>query len=196
MAAVLAAATQSWAAEPKWPDGTYNYIVVDQSVRDALTEFGRNIGVSVQMGEGIKGRMTAGVPEGGARDFLEWVCNRYGLVWYFDGSKLHITNETENRTEVVKLSESALSDLSKRLDSLKIVDPRFPVRISREERAASISGPPAYIDLVKQTIDTFSEPPAQPVANEPVTVRVFRGRQPEAQSVVMEKPAAQTLQQK
>lgn len=196
LAAVLSAVPQARTAEPSWPAGTYNYLVVDQSVREALTELGRNMGVPVQMGDDIKGRMTAGVPQGDARAFLEWVCSRYGLVWYFDGSKLHISNETDNQTEVVKLEPAALSGLSKRLDSLKIVDARFPVRIDRNEKIASISGPPAYIDLVKQTIDTFAEPPAQPVANAPVAVRVFRGRQVETQSVVMETPAAKTLQQK
>lgn len=29
------------AAEPRWPDGPYKYITVDQSVRDALIELGR-----------------------------------------------------------------------------------------------------------------------------------------------------------
>jgi type III secretion protein C len=184
-------AAPSWAAEPEWPDGDYKYLVVDQSVRDALTEFGRNAGVAVQMGPKIKGRMTASVPQGNARDFLEWVCNRYGLVWYFDGSTLHISNETENRTEVVKLDDEALDGIGQRLDSLNIVDPRFPVRIEREQKAASISGPPAYLALVKKTIDTFT--PTESAPGGTATVRVFRGRQTQAQSVDVESPAAQKI---
>lgn len=189
VAGLLASGGPGWTAEPKWPGGTYNYLVVNQSVRDALIEFGRNVGVSVQMSENIKGRLHGGVPQGSAREFLDWICNRYGLVWYFDGSAIHISNETENRTEVVKLDDDALSGLGERLDSLGIVDPRFPVTISHEERAASISGPPTYIALIKQTIATFGRPAVQPVADRPAKVRVFRGRQVEAQSVVIEDPA-------
>lgn len=176
--ALLAGDGPALAAEPDWPEGTYRYIVVNQSVRDALMEFGHNIGVPVETSGKVSGRMSGSIPRGTAREFLDWICSRHGLVWYFDGSAIHVSNLAESRTEVVQLGENALSDLGKRLDSLDILDPRFPVKISREERAASISGPPAYIALVQQTIDTLVQPETRPVV--PTTVRVFRGRQAEA----------------
>src|SRR5215471_13490713 len=39
-----AAVAPASAAEMKWPAGPYNYIALDQDLRDALTEFGRNTG--------------------------------------------------------------------------------------------------------------------------------------------------------
>lgn len=191
VAFLLASTGHGWAAEPRWPDGPYRYMVIDQSVRDTLTEFGRNIGISVQMGPDIKGRITSNVPQGNAREFLEWVSNRYGLVWYFDGSTLHISNETENRTEVLTLDDRTLDGLGQRLDNLGLVDPRFPVRVDREEKAASISGPPAYVDLVKKTIDTFR--PAPIASDGPASVRVFRGRQTQAQSVDVGSPTLEKI---
>jgi len=190
-AIVLTCAGLGWAAEPKWPEGPYKYMVIDQSVRDTLTEFGRNIGISIQMSPEIKGRVTASVPEGNAKEFLEWVCNRYGLVWYFDGSTLHISNETENRTEVLAMDDRAIDGISQRLDNLGLVDPRFPVRIDREQKAASISGPPAYIALVKETVSTFTT--AETVSNVPTNVRVFRGRQTQAQSVDVGSPTLEKV---
>lgn len=50
------------AAEPPLAAGSYKYITVDQSVNDALTEFGRNIGVPVQVSKLVKGRLSAGMP--------------------------------------------------------------------------------------------------------------------------------------
>ncbi|MEL4374657.1 type III secretion protein [Brucella cytisi] len=190
-ALVFTSVGSGWAAEPRWPAGPYKYMVLDQSVRDTLTEFGRNIGVSIQMSPEIRGRVTANVPQGNAKEFLEWVCNRYGLVWYFDGATLHISNETENRTEILTLDDKALDGISQRLDSLGLMDPRFPVRIDREQKAASISGPPAYIALVKETVGTFTT--VETVSDGPANVRVFRGRQTQAQSVDVGSPTVEKV---
>ena len=79
------------AAEPEWPEGPYKYITLDQSVPDALVEFGRNIGVPVKVSEQVKGRMGPGLPRGTARQFLDALSQRYGLVWHYDGSTMNVS---------------------------------------------------------------------------------------------------------
>jgi type II secretory pathway component GspD/PulD (secretin) len=79
------------AAEPNWPKGPYKYFVADQSLRDILMEFGRRNHVPVQIGGDVGDNRLRGMLESGsARDFLQAICDRYGLVWYFDGTWLHI----------------------------------------------------------------------------------------------------------
>ncbi|OCC07050.1 hypothetical protein [Labrys sp. ZIDIC5] len=177
------------AAEPDWPAGPYRYITIDQSVRDALTEFGRNIHVPVKLSDGVKGRLSAGMPMGTAREFLQWVCDRYGLVWYYDGSSLAVATEAEMRTDMFKVDAATLPGIPGRLRELGVADARYPIKIAQNERVVSVSGPPAYIDAVRKALGVLTEPSGPTRAREVdgsaenvVPVRVFRGRRAEVET--------------
>lgn len=174
------------AAEPAWPSGTYKYITVNQSVGEALVEFGKNIGVPVRVSGDVKGRLGAGMPVGTAREFLEWVCNRYGLVWHFDGSSLNVATEAEVQTEMIKVDANTASGVTERLAALGVSDPRFPVKVSEKDDLVSVSGPPSYLALVKKTLGVPSNAMRLTEDNR-VPVRVFRGRSAEARNVPAEK---------
>jgi type II secretory pathway component GspD/PulD (secretin) len=186
--ALACAAAPVRAIEPDWPDGPYKYIAVDQPVDAALVEFGRNLGISTKLGKGIKGRLDSGEAHGSAREFLDWVCDRYGLVWHYDGSTLNIVTEADLRTEIVQVDQGAMPDLAERLDRLGVSDSRFPLRISEKDRAVTISGPPSYIALVKQSVGLGESEMASKGAN----VRVFRGRTVDVQPVTAAKPPVAT----
>jgi type III secretion protein C len=188
MAFICAAIAPASAIEPDWPDGPYKYIAVDQPVEAALVEFGRNLGISINLGKGIKGRLNSGEPHGSARAFLDWVCDRYGLVWHYDGSTLNIVTEADLRTEIVQVDGEATPDLAERLDRLGVSDSRFPLRISEKDRAVTISGPPSYIALVKQSVGLGDSGTVGREAN----VRVFRGRTVDVQPVTSAKPSVAT----
>lgn len=182
------AASQANAAEPRWPAGPYKYITIDQSVTDALVELGRNMRVPMRVSKLVKGRLSAGMPVGTAREFLEEICNRYGLVWHFDGIVMNVATEAEVQTELIPLDANTAAGAEDRLLRLGVIDPKFPVKVSTQDDVVSVSGPPSYIDLVRKTLGV---PAAQGGKQEPgkvASVRVFRGRQAEAQSVPSGKP--------
>lgn len=184
-------ANRAMAVEPHWPAGPYRYITVDQPVDAALAEFGRNTGIPVKLGKEIKGRLSGGMPIGTAREFLSRICNRYGLVWHFDGSALNIVPEAEMRTELMRLDDKAIRSVGQRLDTLGITDPRFPIRVSEGDNMLSVSGPPSYVALVKKALGVMSQTQAGPggdAAAKAGLVRVFRGRRADAQEVPAAKP--------
>lgn len=181
--------SQVHAAEPRWPSGTYKYITVDQAVGDALIEFGRNVGVPVRISTKVKGRLNGGMPIGTAREFLEWVCGRYGLVWHFDGSVLNVAAETEMQTEVIKLDANSASGAAERLATLGASDPRFPIKVSEKDDVISVAGPPSYVALIKKTLRVPSNTPRVPQDKAGVVaVRVFRGRSSESQNFPIAQP--------
>lgn len=188
IALVCAAISPASAIEPDWPDGPYKYIAVDQPVEAALVEFGRNLGISIKLGKGIKGRLNSGEPHESARAFLDWVCDRYALVWHYDGSALNIVTEADLRTEIVRVGQDTVPDLAERLDRLGVSDSRFPLRISEKDRAVTISGPPSYIALVKQSVGVSESG----TVSEEVNVRVFRGRTVDVQPVTPAAPPVAT----
>ncbi|WP_245482227.1 MULTISPECIES: type III secretion protein [unclassified Mesorhizobium] len=166
----------SWAnaAEPRWPAGPYKYITVDQSVTDALVELGRNMRVPMRVSKLVKGRLSAGMPVGTAREFLEEICSRYGLVWHFDGIVMNVATEAEVQTEMIPLNADTAAGAEDRLQRLGVIDPRFPIKVSRQDDVVSVSGPPSYVELVRKTLGV----PASSTKQEPgkvVSIRVFRG---------------------
>ncbi|MBS3647164.1 type III secretion protein [Pseudaminobacter sp. 19-2017] len=188
LALICAVIAPANAIEPTWPDGPYKYIAVDQAVDAALMEFGRNLGISIKLGKGIKGRLNSGEPHASAREFLDWVCDRYGLVWHYDGSTLNIVTEADLRTEIVRVDRETISDLAERLDRIGVSDSRFPLKISEEDRAVTISGPPSYTALVKQSVGLDDSG----TASKEVNVRVFRGRTVDVQPVTSAAPSVAT----
>src|SRR5215475_682094 len=133
------------ALEPKWPLGPYKYLVIDQDVKDVLNEFGRNIGVPVDVSGQVTGRLRGRLPVVTAKEFLNKLCESYGLVWYFDGSTLHINSKTEVKTELIDIGRVPSKQLTTRLTALGIADPRFALRSTPNGGVVSVSGPPSYI---------------------------------------------------
>lgn len=186
LAAVLfALPLSSVSAEPKWPAGVYRYVVIDQDVKDVLVEFGRNTRIPMRISEALAPkRMRGEFKAANAEQFFKDLCASYGLVWYFDGSLLHVSTENEVRTELIDLGrvpEKGFSErkLQDRLKTLNAADQRYPIKLA-QDNLLSISGPPAYINMVRQTLSaTVKAATPRPVAETPSSddsrVRVFRG---------------------
>ena len=171
--------TAAQGLEPKWPPGSYSYLVIDQDIKDVLTEFGRNVDVPVNISEQVKGRLRGRLPVTSAKEFLDKLCESYGLLWYFDGAALHISAKSEVRTESIDIGRLPVENLTDELNKLGIADPRFPVRGVPGGSVVLVSGPAPFIALVRHTLTAMVRRVA-PVIREDrfedeIRVRVFRG---------------------
>ena len=179
MVALAGLIAPAQASEPKWPEGSYKYLVIDQDIKDVLTEFGRNIDVPVDVSNQVKGRLRGQLPVATAKEFLNKLCESYGLVWYFDGATLHVSAKTEVKTELINIGRLPVKNLTDQLNTLGIADPRFPVRSTPDGGVISVSGPAPYIAMVRQTLTAMarSAPPVvrEDKADDEIRVRVFRG---------------------
>jgi type II secretory pathway component GspD/PulD (secretin) len=178
--AALASAGPALGMEPKWPQGPYKYLVIDQDVKGVLVEFGRNVGSPVVVSDQVKGRLRGqvAVATASAGEFLDNLCDSYGLVWYFDGTVLHVNAKSEVRTELVGIGQLSAAEASKKLGALGVADARFAVRGTENANVISVSGPPKFVSLVRQAF-AMEAPKSLPVREDSngdeVTVRVFRG---------------------
>ena len=176
LAAAALTAPPASGADVNWPRGPYSYIALDQDLRDALVEFGRNTGLPVKLSDQIKGRLHNVMPASTAEDFLRRLCASNGLVYYFDGYVLHINAVAEIKTEVLPLGgKMTVDEAMARLRKLGIEDARYPLR-GASDGVVSVSGPPPYLTLLRQTLGLR---PARPAKEEAVIeetrVKVFRG---------------------
>lgn len=164
------ASTSVFAAEPKWAEGPYNFVVVDQNVRDTLIEFGRNNNISVRVTDAVRGRIHGSVTGLSPREFLDRVTKDNGLVWYYDGALLHVSSAAEVSTEIVTPLPASPDKAIEKLQASNILDDRFSVRPAGDGLSLAVTGPPAYRAAVIHAITT-----ATAVLQKPRAVRVFRG---------------------
>jgi len=178
----LGLGTPAQGLEPNWPTGPYKYLVIDQDIKDVLTELGRNIKVPVELSNQIKGRLRGRPPGKTAKEFLDNLCESYGLVWHYDGAVLHIFTKTEVKTEVISVGHLKVDNVDNELKRLGISDPRFTVRSSPGGDVISVSGPPSFIALVRQAVTAMTDQP-EPVHEEKLEdepkVKIFRGNRAE-----------------
>jgi type III secretion protein C len=179
---VLSHAVLARAPEPRWPVGTYAYLVPDQDIRTVLKDFGRQLRIPISFGDDIRGRLTGRLPPAEPRSFLDKLCARYGLVWYYDGATVHVANLDDRKTEIISLSAAAPADLSERMGALGLLDERFQLKLTPDRRSAIVSGPASYIAQVRQIMSAVvgqqgaSTELRAAMADDP-RVRVFRGGQ-------------------
>jgi type III secretion protein C len=150
-------------------------MVIDQDIKGVLVEFGRNVSLPVDISDQVKGRLRGQLAMPTAREFLDNLCASYGLVWYFDGAVLHVNTKAEIRTELVSIGRLSRGEATDKLSALGISDARFQVRTTEDAGVISVSGPPSFVSLVRQTLDALARqlPPVR--EGDEITVHVFRG---------------------
>lgn len=173
--------TTANSAEPEWPSGDYRYIVIDQDLRKILVQFGRNLNINVKLSERVTSRRIQGkMPNVSAKEFLELICSRFGLVWYYNQSTLHVYSEEELDTAIISLGNVSAGRLTSNLEKLGIADSRYSVQATDDTKTVRISGPPHYLALVRQAVAAMEQSlqPAQAQEvpyKDDVKIRVFRG---------------------
>jgi type III secretion protein C len=160
-------------AAPGWAASAYNYVVLDQDVRVALTEFGRNVGLPVVLSDAVNGRVRGRIEAKTAGEFIDRLAATNGLVWYFDGSVLHVSADKEFVTRVIDAGRLRGDVVANEMRDLGLADERFSLRAARNGNVITVSGPPAYINVVNQLVERLQPEPV--VAGDDPRVRVFRG---------------------
>ena len=180
----LLIASPSATARPNWFARPFQYVVINQDVRGILTEFGRNMGVPVILTDKVGGRVRGEVIERTksdarhqtAGDFLTRLAEANGLTWYFDGSILYVSVDQEFSTQLIEVGTLSSEVITAELRRLALMDERFSVRLAGDRGLISVSGPPAFVAIVRQVVEKLRPPPA--IAGDDPRVRVFRGGAP------------------
>jgi type III secretion protein C len=165
----------------KLQPGPYRYLVIDQDIKDVLLEFGRNLNVPVKISSDVGGRRVKGNPPASeAKEFLGYLCNSYGLVWYFDGTVLHIVTDKDMDTDVIPLKLVKQDEVMSRLKTTGVLDPRFNVRLGPSPDVITVYGPPKYRSRVKEVLFALEDGLKPKTAREvkmgdEIQVKVFRG---------------------
>ncbi|MHC8326692.1 type III secretion protein [Pseudomonas sp. LB1P83] len=171
----LEAQTERSGEQPGWFAEPFTYVLVDQDVRAALTEFGHNLDMVVVLSDKVRGKSRSTVRGVTAGDFLTQLCDFNGLGWYFDGNVLYLNAIDEVTTRLFRSSAGLnLDQLHAYLAGLDVYGKQISMRPSPNGDELFVSGPPAYLNMIQQHLDHQARPVAASMGRER-GIRVFRG---------------------
>jgi len=173
--------TPIYSASLKLDDEPYNYVIIDQDLRDVFNQFGNHMHLRINLSDAVKGRVRGKVPVMSPQHFLEKITSDYGLDWYYDGFRLYVTASSEGVSKVISVPRDLSATFRTALDAAEITDPRFPLRELAGTDNIIVSGPPRFVELVEQTASALA-PGKSPAAGSPATppaspnyVVIYRG---------------------
>lgn len=146
----------SQAGRPPWPDGAFSYYAEGASLETVLRDFAANFSLSLDLGPGyrevVNGRFNTASPT----EFIDRLGGVFGFMWFTHAGTLYISRNYELTTRALPLpSVTGLNSLRQALTTLDILDPRYGWGELPEQGVVMVSGPPAYVNLIEQTINAL-----------------------------------------
>ncbi len=150
----------------------YHYVVINQSVAAVIHSFGANLGLRVSVAPDVKGVIHGVVAAGDAKTFLDEITHEDALDWYDDGFVLYVSPAADEQTVVTRLRDISFKILYERLQHANLLDSRYVFQ-PQGRGDVVIAGPPAYVAVVKQAVDSGAFESASPET--PARLVVYRG---------------------
>lgn len=153
LAAALCWAPSVHAAPPvHWKDTGFSINANGMTLREVLEEFGRAYGVRVSFSTKaehyVKGRLKA---DSGA-EFLDRLTQPYKFRWFVYNDTLYIVPRDESASMRLDIGEDGVQDAKAALIGLGLFDSRFGWGELPDEGTVIVSGPRAYVNLVRDVL--------------------------------------------
>lgn len=152
---ICAHAARVRAAELQWRGRAYEIVANGRALPDFLRELAASQGTTAIVDPKVTGTIS-GQFNGTPVQTLNSVCTTYGLTWYYDGSFLYIERAADTQTQVMRIPPGSASRLAQLLQSMQVPDKRFALNISDRDNSVYVSGPPRYVELVRQAADSVT----------------------------------------
>ena len=150
-----------------WSQRPFQYVAVDQGVRDVLREMATAVAVPIEISDAVRGQAHGRWAEMGAGEFLGRFARDYGLDWFYDGSLLSVSASSETATRLLPLHGVQVTALRSGLAAAGLLDTRFGLRDGPVPDIAMVSGPPRFVAIVQQSLDAVAAPQRPAVAAAP-----------------------------
>lgn len=135
------------AAPIRWHSNSVHVVADGQDLKDVLRDFSAGQGVPTTVAGDVHGTVTGHFDMSPQR-FLDTLASTFGLVWFYDGVVLSISDVNSVTRQVIKLDHASTDELNSALVQLHLDSPRFPIVYDAGQSTALVSGPAPYVQLV------------------------------------------------
>lgn len=150
--AVLGSAGAQAATPSSWKDSGFAIDANGMKLSEVMEQFGRAYGVRVALSANgttvVKGRWKA---DSGA-EFLDHLMQPYKFRWFVYNDTLYLVPRDENASKRLEIGEDAVQDAKEALIGLGLFDARFGWGELPDEGIVIVSGPRAYVNLVRDVL--------------------------------------------
>ncbi len=140
-----------------WPKAHFTRISQGEDLAMLLMDFCSSMGIKAIIDPGVKGKVNGRFKDYTPQNFFRQIVDAYGLIAYYDGQVLFLYPSSKATSRLIILQPGAEGDLIPSLKALGLYDPQFPIRITKNTGLAYVSGPPRYVELVKDTASAINQ---------------------------------------
>jgi type III secretion protein C len=156
-----------------WVKQPYAHYADKEPIVELLQQFGSSLGIPTIISKEVTGIVSGKFEEASAKIFLNNISSVHNLIWYHDGTVLYVYHSKEITTSIVNLKNVSPKRLLEALNSLGLLDNKYSFRSIASEGILLISGPPRYIELVKDVVDMIVSSHTDK-SNDEFVVKVFQ----------------------
>ncbi|NUY06266.1 type III secretion system outer membrane ring subunit SctC [Paraburkholderia youngii] len=148
-ALISAGVSSSTHARPvRWRNQTVHIHAQGKNLTDILRDFTASQGITTSIASNVQGTVSGEFNMTPQR-FLDTLASTFGLVWFYDGNILSISNANDVTRQVIYLDQASPARLVRALRSMRLDDPRFPVTYDAAAGIVLVNGPPQYVQVVR-----------------------------------------------
>jgi type III secretion protein C len=151
---------------------SFDLQAVNEPLNVFLTRLFTLHGLPATMSPAVASGRVNGRFRGRIESVFKEISDTYGLTWYYDGTTLHVYSLAEMETRLLQVEPNDTPRIDRILRQMRLNDPRFPLRLANNEGHILISGPPRYVELVTDVVQSVADSPT--MTKGALEVRVFR----------------------
>jgi type III secretion protein C len=136
-------------ADVPWRKSNFTYLTRGESLRDFFRQFGASQGLTVVVDPAVEDSLVGNFNMS-PQNMMETLAIQHGLIWYYDGSVMHIYLASQAVSKTIRLNYGTVSQLRQTLTRLNIVDKRYPLTYDVQTNTAIVSGPKRMVELIEQ----------------------------------------------
>jgi len=149
-ALALLIASNASGAPISWRTQEMSSSVRNLPLGDVLRDLASSEDLRVSVDPSLRGRVSLDF-RGPPTALLSRLEASHGVQWYYDGSVLYFTSAEQHTSAVLRMpGQISTKSFEATLTRLGIADTRFPLRADPVERLLIVSGPPRYVELVRE----------------------------------------------
>ncbi|MBN3123406.1 type III secretion system outer membrane ring subunit SctC [Pectobacterium brasiliense] len=132
-----------------WNKGAYAYSAEQTPLSAILTDFANSHGVDLVLGNIADNEVTAKIRADNPTLFLDRLALEHHFQWFVYNNALYVSPQDEQASVRLEISPDAAPDIKQALSGIGLLDTRFGWGELPEEGVVLVTGPQAYIDLIR-----------------------------------------------
>jgi len=141
---------------------TYQFFAGEITVEDALETFARNLNIKIHMENKISVTGKYYAPQNvTVEEYINDLTNVAGLVWYYDGIVLRISESESLKYQIIQLQKNPGSYVFNSLKLMNIMQDKF--LHSYSENVFLVYGPETYTTMLRDVIQAIDQAGAKQI---------------------------------